>query len=321
MLNYGRFLVTVPASKDAAPASRRQRFVTGLKRCLVLLACCAVVAIVLGEFGRWSWEAELFSHFMLWYAPLLLLGIWAARRRWMKALCAGMGIAVCGMLFWPSDGEEGILAAQTQRFVAYNLYVVNDRMAENVRWLGETGADVLFLTEATLAWRQALKPLSERYPHGCSAYKDSPFGLALLSRHPLRSCEVKILPGDMSSYPYIRAELHDGAVLYGVHPPPPVGADMARVRDGSLQELAAAIQGDNANVIVLGDMNITPFSPRFRQFTETTGLRQGTSRWQPTWTPGMLALDHILVHGYRAVAESGIGPWMGSDHRPVWVVW
>jgi endonuclease/exonuclease/phosphatase family metal-dependent hydrolase len=76
-------------------------------------------------------------------------------------------------------------------------------------------------------------------------------------------------------------------------------------------------------VVLLGDLNLTPYSPPFDRLLGDSGLRdvmQGQG-WQPTWRAGFwplaLRIDHVLVSSDLCVEDATVGPTVGSDHRPV----
>jgi hypothetical protein len=62
--------------------------------------------------------------------------------------------------------------------------------------------------------------------------------------------------------------------------------------------------------ILLGDLNVTPWSPHFRQLLQQTGL--------PAQVPPLrIPLDHCLVSPAFQVIERRVGPRLGSDHLPL----
>ena len=78
-------------------------------------------------------------------------------------------------------------------------------------------------------------------------------------------------------------------------------------------------------MIVIGDLNLTPWSPRFRALLDDGGL--GDSRvgfghhatW-PVWFPLLLIpIDHVLADPEIKVYRREVGPAVGSDHYPVLV--
>ena len=77
-------------------------------------------------------------------------------------------------------------------------------------------------------------------------------------------------------------------------------------------------------MVVLGDLNVTPWSPWFRRLLEAGGLADlAGGPHRPTWAPAPvpaalgLALDHVLATPGIRLLSRRLGPRLGSDHRPV----
>lgn len=182
----------------------------------------------------------------------------------------------------------------------------------------QQSADVVFLTEA-MPSMQIVQRLQAAYPHGCERLDDSPFGLILLSKQALKSCTV-LQHGSLQNFPAIRAELGNGRIVYAIHPPPPISAYMATERDRVLQTIAEQVSHEQGEVLVMGDMNNTAFAPSFRRFTQISGLKLQAPRAMPTWRPGHISIDHILLRSPHGATVS-YGPWLGSDHKPLIAQW
>lgn len=75
--------------------------------------------------------------------------------------------------------------------------------------------------------------------------------------------------------------------------------------------------------MVLGDLNVTPWSHVFRDLLKRTGLIDSAQGWgiQPTWPSGAVLLripiDHCLHSPDVAIVNREIGENVGSDHFPV----
>jgi endonuclease/exonuclease/phosphatase (EEP) superfamily protein YafD len=76
-------------------------------------------------------------------------------------------------------------------------------------------------------------------------------------------------------------------------------------------------------VLLLGDLNVTPWNRHFRLLLERTGLRDSSRGRgvQPTWPAGSLLFAIPLDHGLHspdiAILQRRIGGDVGSDHLPV----
>jgi endonuclease/exonuclease/phosphatase (EEP) superfamily protein YafD len=92
------------------------------------------------------------------------------------------------------------------------------------------------------------------------------------------------------------------------------------------------------HLIVVGDLNTSPWSAEFMTLTKKTGLRDSQLGYglQPSWPmllpyfgvntqPNLLTqllqvpIDHVLVSEQIQVFSRHTGPFIGSDHLPVTV--
>ena len=93
----------------------------------------------------------------------------------------------------------------------------------------------------------------------------------------------------------------------------------------ALQQAAALALTRPEATILLGDLNLTPYAPAFARLVAESGLRDAFAgeAWRPTWQaefwPLALPIDHVLVPRRGCVTGHEIGPYVGSDHRPLQV--
>jgi endonuclease/exonuclease/phosphatase family metal-dependent hydrolase len=94
-------------------------------------------------------------------------------------------------------------------------------------------------------------------------------------------------------------------------------------RNEQLALLAERARAVTLPLVVVGDMNITPFSPWFQQLLVDGALRSAADGfgWQPSW-PSFIPLagiqiDHALVNSRVAVEHFTRGSPTGSDHLPI----
>ena len=248
---------------------------------LHILALLALAAVIAGQFGSFFWPAELFSHFLPYYAAIFILAAFWPRPKWraLWLVCATVSLLWLAQPFALPDAPSG-----GTRLVWYNVHL------DNPGW----------------------QSLRQAYPHGCQHREHSPFALALWSKQPLAACEVRMI-GD---YPYIRAQTADGTALYALHPPPPISSELAGARQRYLAETARALAAE-PRVLAVGDFNSSPFSPLFARFLQESGSRPATRYFTPTWKPFFLNIDHALAKGLNVSARTL--PWQHSDHRPLLV--
>ena len=271
---------------------------------LNLLATAALSALLAGQLGDLWWPLELFSHFLPHYALVFILAalICRGRNRLLWALCTALALGWLGS----NSSRDELAATKVHTLVWHNVHLHHPD--PNAVMAQFTQADMLVLAEMNTddcRWQI----VAEHYPHDCAHVDNSPFSLAILSRTPLQACRVQWI-GD---YPYIRARLTDGTTVYALHPPPPLNADLAAARQQYLVVSAQAIAAEE-RVLVVGDLNSSPFSPLFRSFKAEATLRPHNPYWLPTWRPLHLNIDHVFSRNLGAVSVQVLG-FAGSDHR------
>ncbi|HRX79194.1 MAG TPA: endonuclease/exonuclease/phosphatase family protein, partial [Pirellulaceae bacterium] len=173
-------------------------------------------------------------------------------------------------------------------------------------------------------WREAIEELGDDYPFSIYRPRSDNFGIALLSRHVIRSERVASL--DDSGVPTIIAtvDFHGQPLnVVGTHPLPPIGRRRAALRDQHLARLGEVVLQLPHPTIVLGDLNVTSWSPCFRDLLKQSDLQDSRLGFgvQPTWPSNSwllrIPIDHALVSRDLIVTERFVGPDIGSDHRPI----
>lgn len=190
---------------------------------------------------------------------------------------------------------------------------------------------VVVLLEAGNQFDVALDEIKGLFPHQIKRLQNSPFGIAILSKYMIDFGTVASQPSPL--YPHIEATIKlpgrgTPLALYAVHAPPPISSDMAEARNAKLMHIASkAATQPQATPVVVGDFNLTPWSPYFLRFIAESGLRDARTpqRFDHTWTVTFdnaalgLAIDHSFAHPTLPLIKRTIGPDLGSDHWPVTV--
>ena len=309
-----------------------------IARRFIALTVLLTIATTFSALSSLHWFPELFSHFTPWYAAgallftimLLLLRAW----RWALVACA---LALWNMypvaqLLWREMPAVPAAAANRLTVFHFNAHFQHADQRLIVSHLRRAkDIDVVVLIEAAESFDGMLAQLQDIFPYQIKRLEDSPFGIALASRLPIDYGAVSREPSRF--YPHIEATLKlpgrtEPLALFAVHAPPPVSGEMAAARNDKLMHIARKAASQSAMTpVVVGDFNLTPWSPYFRNFIANSGLRDARTprRFDHTWPVTFnnahlgIAVDHSFAHPSLHMVKRVIGPDLGSDHLPVTV--
>lgn len=299
---------------------RRARILAVL--CLLGLAVPLLVRHVSLEASLLAWLLDLGSHWQGAYAIGLLLCAGCAAgydRRWLAVLpCAALPWLTAAPAAPTSTGTNP--QAPTLRIASANVHLDNTDPRPLAQWLAMAQPDVVVLVELSPGFAQGLTAITG-YPHRITHPRDDPFGLGVLSRHPLQSAQLLNLPGNT---PLLRAvvQVHGTHLhLSAVHPMPPISREDFAARNALLQRETRYLQNTGQPAILAGDLNASVWSSAFA--SDALGLRR-TCGMAPTWPAASggffgIPIDHVLTSSHWQVADCAVGPDVGSDHLPILV--
>ena len=275
-----------------------------------------------------QWALELAAH---WQWVYLVVGITClavlviAKRAWWPLIPS----LVLGVSFFVQSGTldrstEPLGAKPVLQVATANLNFDTMDFTAVVGWLTSGDApDVVFLQEFTGLAQQALQSpeVAQRYPHRVEVPQPDQFGLAILSRYPLSEVQ-KVEPADMQATLRLRATMNwagGTARVSAIHPMPPLNATYAQLRDQALLEEAQHLSQSGGLALMAGDFNTTPWAKGMfaidSQLKRANGL---AGSWPNAFGRlSVLPLDHVLASSGWQLVDSGHGPDVGSDHRPV----
>jgi len=308
----------------------------------VSLVGLADVAVAAGLCATWFglagglvWFLDLFSHFRFQLLAFSIVGLawflWRGLRT--SAAFALITMVVNAALL------SGVFSAHARtpasvspgfqlRVLSINVHTSNRAHGKVIDFIRQEDADAVLLLEIDRKWEEALSPLKDSYPFSIVEPRSDNFGIAFFSKSAAHT-EVLMFanPADEFSIgvPVLVALMpHQGRTvrLVGAHPLPPIGGRNSRWRDDELSKLATIARRSAEPVLLLGDLNATPWSAGMRALTGGSGLLLPSARftWQPSWmadTPLAIPIDHALATAPLVVLRREIGPDVGSDHRPI----
>lgn len=300
------------------------------KRIIQLAATGLLGVTLISFFGRYPY-LELFTHFRfqyLWIAAICFILLLFLNSK-IPAVFALVCFLVNGFYILPFyfSVKTQAVTPVSQKFsvISANVAHKNENYAKLLESVRASAPDVLILQEFTSEWDENTKDLQKDYPYFKTEPRTGGAGLAVFSRYPLESAEVLQL--DDSTHPAIFCKINlEGKILslLTIHPLTPMRADKFASRNKQLSEAAKLMRETPAPKILIGDMNITPWSPYYSDLVKESGLkdvRMGRGL-QTTWisffpAPFRIPIDHCLVSRDIAIESLELGEENGSDHFPI----
>jgi len=318
------------SAPEAAPEKERGRFASEARRITLRYTRLAVAVSLFGSttpwIGEWFYLLERATSFVPIYTGLsaAALVILSALRSWRWSAVALVTFVLAGAqtvpcyLGKPSQNVEGA----PLRVMTVNVFTANRNYAGLLALLKSERPDVVAVLEIDEVWAAALADLETEFPHRLVLPQEDNFGIGLFSKRPFE----EITPVDLEGVPAVRAVVKVGDVpitVLAVHTLPPASPLYIQIANKQLDLLPKLMQEDENPVILLGDLNVTRWSPYFVDLLDVSGAsdaRQGygvVGTWPSHLWPCLIPIDHCLYTPPLHVVDLRRGPRFGSDHLPL----
>jgi endonuclease/exonuclease/phosphatase (EEP) superfamily protein YafD len=293
----------------------------------VAIAVIGVVAAVLLPLIP-VWPFALFEHFRfqyLWAGVVFVAACGALRMcGWFDAALIATLIHALWVLPDLSRSRRVLPAGTPLRVLVINVHTSSSGFAQVRALIDDTKPDLIGLVEVDARWLAELAPSLAGYPNHIEDPRDDNFGVALYSIRPMIGSAEKV----GSQLPTIFATVDTAGAPVGVvltHPIPPVSGAALDDEVAQLEAIATRVRSVKEPVIVMGDLNATPWSRPFRDFVAATGLCDSRAGFglQASFPAASAVLripiDHVLISCSLGVRSRVIERDVGSDHLPVLV--
>ena len=286
-------------------------------------------------FGRTFWLFELLSHFRLQFAlaGIVLALYLAARSRWLwvtvaAAVAAGHAVPTLPYLY-------GSPAAQASPRIVFRVMALNLRHrfadVDAVRDLiSKERPDAVVLTELLPAHEDLIRSLGRTLAYRSGTRPRGKFDSILLSRFPIQSSRIHYpaapyLPVIEAHVCRAPSDRDSCLTIFALHASRPDFAG-GRFQDQTFALVAERLATvGNSRAMVVGDLNTTPYSYRFKDLVRRGRLTDAAigAPWQTTWIsrfpPFGFTLDHVLVGSALRPVGRRVAGDIGSDHFPLTV--
>ncbi len=305
----------------------------GIVSAVVELGSLAVLlASVATLFARSNWIADLAANLriQLVLAGLAMILLYSATKRYRWVVL--QALVICIHLPWfvdvPSRAERGNGSALNLTVAAVNVYINNRDYDTIATVLRGTQADVIAVFEINeTLFARLNSELADSHPHVEGRPLSHPFGVAVFSRYPLSDVSTVGLDSAGGSM-LVTVDINGNSYrIAAVHPTSPMSAQNFKGRNNHLanvQKRLAKWQTTHPDeaVVMIGDFNLTPWSPHFVDLLKSTRLHHvaADTGMEPSWYalpvfPFGLVLDHCLISENLKLESYRFGPSVHSDHR------
>jgi endonuclease/exonuclease/phosphatase (EEP) superfamily protein YafD len=316
-----------------------------MHKTLTAILACVTILTVFGFLGQVWWVFDLASHFRLQYfIVLIVLVIFCIKAKKWKSTGVGLFFGLANfVLISPYIGIISSVAEENQseiRILSMNLNHTNSSYKKAKLLIKKTQPSVMVLQELTNSWENALGETLAKFPYSAKFSENAMDGVGFPVPNFLIPKE-KLFIGLYSHLPFERFMIdrpddfpishirgsfkfkEKVFTLFGVHLTSPIGKYRTDLRNKELASLAEEIQKNNQPTVVVGDFNITPWSPYFEEFIQKSRLRDTRKELgvYPTWLAQFplltIPIDHGLTSNGIKVGSFSLGNSFGSDHLPI----
>ena len=312
---------------------------------LYFLSAFVGILTVAGFLGRFSWVFDAVCHFRAQYFFILMLSaiLFTYGRKWAPCILTSIFALINATIFIPYLAVVEPVQADPHkiRALSINLDFNNASFDRTVSFITKSQPQLLILEELSEGWEEALRETLAKFPYFirlkyANAYpsdsrnwvrdivEEHKMSLGLFSKLPFESSKL----GQFETYPtpYVMGQFKFKGkpfTLFGAHLIAPIGNVLSKVRNNEIAVLTQQIQAISQPTVLLGDLNVTPWSPFFKDLIQKTGLketRKGRGIY-PTWPTRhvsmQIPIDHSLTSSGIIVHSFRLGPDVGSDHFPL----
>jgi endonuclease/exonuclease/phosphatase (EEP) superfamily protein YafD len=302
----------------------------------VFLAATSILVLFvsLASFlGAVSPLIDIFSHFRWQYTVMLALSsvllLLSHRRKLAATMVLGaLANAPCLLILYiPARTVESTRTKDSLSILNMNLQTgnMNYELVDNA--IHKYAPDVITLQELTPWMCAHLKSVLNDYPYQFLRPRTDPYGIGIFSKrklvrvdeNPLKLLGSLVIQGDIE----VNSMRISILPIHACGPTSSVGCELDKNIADSLAKFRAEFP--NRSVILIGDMNSTPWSNIFRQLKNTAKFRDSERGFglQCSWPVGIpllaIPIDHCFYTPDWSCKSRVVGAFVGSDHYPLFV--
>lgn len=283
-----------------------------------------------------KWYLDLTSNFKVQYLIIgfsLWLYLTFARNsdinrrnlwRFVSLLCIAINLCEIAPWYIPQPTVAGQISERHLRVLVSNVLYTNNNYSDVISLVREEKPDIAVFIEVNDAWLKELEVVEDILPYSLSAINPNQrYGTLIYSNQPLENTTTKFFEKEKASLLADLTIQRQKVSLIATHPSAPLSKTGFEWRNKHLEELGKYVAQEKNPVVVIGDLNISMWSPYYKRTIRETGLHNTRAGFGilPTWPTQYpflyIPLDHCLVSADIQVVNTRTAENVGSDHLPV----
>ena len=314
------------------------------KRILYFLAAVLALSYISFLLAELFWVFDLFSHFLFQYViGGVVVGFLLIFCKSYKLAGLMFVLSVASFVqsrtslddplsFFKPDVVKD-LTKKSIKIVQFNHYYGKSDLTKVEHWLKSEAEnfDIVVLQEASEHTENLAVSLRDLYPHQVIRLHMRTAGVVIISRLDIIEEKVKILNGPIFENIVVRLafkfkENEEPLIMYALHALPPVTPKYFAQRNFEIIEVAKLVAEEKFDpVVMVGDWNITPYSPYFKKILKVSKLKYQAKGFllSPSWPyfAGLsflkIPIDHLLFSESFSFVNKKVLSSFGSDHHAV----
>ncbi len=304
------------------------------------IAIITLLAYYTSYFG-WTIYFELLSHFQVQYfiLSLLLLGglCFLGQKKHIFIGCFFCAVLSLPTLTWylPANFTDISFSQKSDlKILIANVNAQNRSYDKVLSLVQEQQPDLAIFMEVDRQGQAQLDSLKNLFPYSSGNCNTCNIGIVVYSKQLLEDSRIESFGKDKNSSVIARLTIaQQPLTLIATHPLPPIKPSFFQSRNEQMNLIAQYIKEVDNPLILAGDLNMSMWSPYYRQLVNRTNLnntRKGfgiipswpTSRIYQPIPQGLdlllnIPIDHCLVSKGIKTTNIYTGSEIGSDHLPL----
>jgi endonuclease/exonuclease/phosphatase (EEP) superfamily protein YafD len=232
-----------------------------------------------------------------------------------------------------------------KKILVMNILSSNTNYEEVKKTITKADADFVVIIELNKKWETELKELNENYPYQFTEVREDNFGMGIYAKEKYQDTSKTCLSKNIFNNKNFRVNLDNifkktielpaeiqvttntKYTIFIIHPMPPINRNAYQKRNNNLEQISDSLSKLDSKVLLVGDLNCSPFSPHYKKFLKKSGLKDSQENFgfQPTWNSSFpflmqTQLDHVWHSEGIKILHRQTLPIKGSDHKAVLVV-